>query len=199
MMGGQNIEWLDFPFDNRRAWRDGEWKGLDFLATDSPARAIWQKSWPQRGNPPNWDAIAVMMVNGSKEWLLIEAKANVEELRSSCQASEVGGRPLIARTLAATKSDLRVAADRDWLHGYYQYANRVVVLHLLEQAGVSARLLNVYFTGDRGDDRRSCPSDIQGWGSALASLKAHIGLPAGHRHESRMQELFLPVCPVATP
>jgi hypothetical protein len=31
---------------------------------------------------------------------------------------------------------------------------------------------------------------------ALALLKAHIGLPSGHALRDRMQELFLPVCPV---
>ncbi len=134
-------------------------------------------------------------MNDAKEWLLIEAKANQQELHSSCQAKEAGGRSLIAQTLTAIKERLGVAADRDWLAGYYQYANRIAVLSLLGQAKVPARLLNVYFTGDLGDERRSCPGDTQGWAEALASLKAHIGLPRGHTLEGRMHELFLPVCP----
>lgn len=26
-----SIEWLDFLFDERKVWKDAEWKGLDFL------------------------------------------------------------------------------------------------------------------------------------------------------------------------
>ena len=28
-ISGQDLEWLDYPFDPTRTWRDGEWKGLD--------------------------------------------------------------------------------------------------------------------------------------------------------------------------
>lgn len=192
--GGQHVEWLDHPFDRSRTWSDGEWKGLDFLEVGNPARVAWPKVWPQRGNPQNWDAIGRVTVDGTKEWLLVEAKANVEELRSSCQASEAGGRPLIIETLNALKGRLGVAAERDWLDRHYQFANRIFVLDLLLQWKVTARLLNIYFTGDRGDERRSCPADIPGWDQGLASMKAHIGLPRGHVLENRMHEIFLPVC-----
>lgn len=195
--GGQAIEWLDYPFDGSRTWHDGEWKGLDFLDRDSPAWAAWRKAWPQRGNPPNWDAVGVLTVDGSKEWLLVEAKANLQEIRSSCQASDAGGRPLIKQALTAIKERLGVAADRDWLDGYYQSANRIAVLGLLTEAGVAARLLNIYFTGDLGSASRSCPSNADGWDTALGALKDHIGLPRGHALESRMHELFLPVCPTS--
>ena len=82
----ESIDWLDFPFDARRIWRDGEWKGLDFLARESPARRAWSQLWPSRGNPPNWDAIGQAAIGGKREWILVEAKANVEELRSTCGA-----------------------------------------------------------------------------------------------------------------
>lgn len=196
-IGGQAVEWLDFPFDGSRTWRDGERKGLDFLEPDSPAWAAWRKAWPQRGNPPNWDAVGILTVNGAREWLLVEAKANLQEIKSSCQASDAGGRPLIVRTLTETKERLGVAADCDWLDGYYQSANRIAVLGLLTEAGVGARLLNIYFTGDLGDAGRTCPSDANGWHAALGALKEHIGLPRGHALENRMHELFLAVCPAS--
>ena len=58
---------------------------------------------------------------------MVEAKANIQELRSFCKAEAEGGRPLIARSLAAVKSTLGVPEDRDWLNGYYQYCNRIAV------------------------------------------------------------------------
>ncbi len=42
-VGCQAVRWRDFPFDRKSAWKDGEWKGLDFLAADSPARRTWTK------------------------------------------------------------------------------------------------------------------------------------------------------------
>ena len=44
---------------------------------------------------------------------------------------------------------LGVSADRDWLKGYYQYANRIAALHFLTQHKVPAHLLLIYFLGDR--------------------------------------------------
>ena len=193
VVGAQSVEWLDYPFDTSRTWLDGEWKGLRFLEDSSPAHAEWLKAWPQSGNPPNWDAIGKITINGEKQWLLVEAKANLQEIGSSCTASDKGGRPQISRTMTATKEVLGVKADRDWINGHYQYANRVVVLHILTKAGVPAHLLNIYFTGDRGDEKRTCPSTVAGWKDAISSLKAHIGLPKGHALESRMHELFLPI------
>lgn len=205
--GAETVGWLDYQFDSGRKWQDAEWKGLDFLgcrgnsaAAETNKRAMegWRTAWPQRGNVPNWDAVGIVTMMGKKEWLLVEAKANCEELRSSCKAQDEGGRPLIKRTLAATKERLGVSPDKDWLDGYYQYANRIAVLKLLNECGVSACLLNIYFTGDSGDAQRTCPADDAGWRESLALLKTHIGLPVGHALESRMHELFLPVCPTDT-
>jgi hypothetical protein len=93
--GATAIEWLDYPFDQSRAWQDGEWKGLDFVSDNTPAKAAWRSTWPQGGNAPNWDAIGRLRLGPGEAWLLVEAKANIEELRSSCKASPHGGRPAV--------------------------------------------------------------------------------------------------------
>jgi hypothetical protein len=80
--GATAVEWLDSPFERNRAWQDGEWKGLDFLSEDARAKAAWRSTWPQRGNAPNWDAIGRLRFGSDEAWLLVEAKANVEELRT---------------------------------------------------------------------------------------------------------------------
>jgi hypothetical protein len=193
--GADAVSWLDYPFDPSRTWLDGELKGLDFLAPDHALHGEWRQAWPQRGNPPNWDAVARIGRGGASEWLLVEAKANVQELQSSCQASPSGGRPLIARTLVAAKAALGVAADRDWLNGYYQYCNRVAVLEFLNRHRVPSRLLFIYFLGDRGDAGRACPADAAGWRAALDAQSAHVGLPQAHPLADRVHQLFLDVCP----
>jgi hypothetical protein len=58
---------------------------------------------------------------------------------------------------------------------------------------VPARLLYIYFTGDRGAPRRTCPYDKEGWQEALRVQEEHVGLPGGHELEPWMHKLFLPV------
>lgn len=194
-VGGEAIAWLDFPFDERKAWHDGERKGLDFLPPNSQAVIAWRDFWPQRGNPPNWDAVGKVLRNGQEEWLLVEAKAHLGELRSSCQAKPEGGRDTIIAALTETKFALGVPTERDWLNGYYQYCNRIAVLSLLTRCEVPARLLFLYFTGDRfpDDPKVECPQSEAEWADALADQSCHVGLPKGHVLEDRIHKLFLDV------
>ena len=191
--GAASIDWLDFPYDPSKTWHDGEWRGLDFLDRDAPARQEWERVWPRRGNSPNWDAVARISVDGTSEWLLVEAKAHTGELTSSCRAKEDGGRAKIRAALDATKAALGVPAEADWLDGYYQYANRLTVLRLLQEHGVPARLLFIYFLGDRF--REECPSDEHGWRPALAQRAGHLQLPTGGPLLDRVHKLFLPISP----
>lgn len=194
-LGGTALRWCDYPFNPTAPWLDGEWKGIGFLREPAALEVAWKLAWPATGNPPNWDAVGEALIDGMWEWVLVEAKANVEELRSSCQAKEVGGRSLIAKTLAETKADLGVPIDRDWLNGYYQYCNRVAVLNFLRKNGIQARLLFIYFTGDRSGPSRTCPPDAAGWEQALSAQHQHIGLPPGHPLENCIHRLFVPVQP----
>jgi hypothetical protein len=194
--GGQSIDWLDAPFDASRRWPDGEWTGLDFLPADLPARRAWTRFWPSRGNPPNWDAVGQLRTNGQTEWLLVEAKAHVREVKSACQAKPEGGRGQITAAFEQTKQALGVASDRDWLTAYYQYCNRAAILNFLTQQGVPARLLFVYFLGDRSGPGRICPAQEEAWAPALAARDRQVGLPVGHRLTDRIHKVFLPVCPV---
>ena len=82
-----------------------------------------------------------------------------------------------------------------WLSCYYQFCNRVAVLHFLNQHGAPARLLFLYFTGDEFPDGSvDCPTSEDGWRLALAKQAEHVGLPDGHALSSRIHKLFLPVC-----
>lgn len=196
--GGEAIDWLDFPFEPTRPWLDGEWKGLDFLPAGHPGRVAWSGAWPARGNAPNWDAVARLRTAGGEEWLLVEAKAHLGELASACAAdAERGGRRRIAELMARVREALGAAPDRDWLNGYYQMANRLAVLHVLGAAGVPARLLFIYFTGDT-NPHGVCPADAAGWADALAAQDRHLGLRPDHSLAGRVHRLFLEVAPVAS-
>jgi hypothetical protein len=190
--GGEEIEWLDFRFDPSAPFGDRELRGVEFLPPEHRARIGWATFWPTRGNAQNWDAIGRLRRDGATEWLLVEAKGNLEELRSSCgaKAGEAGA-VLIAQTFARTKRRLGVDPARDWLNGYYQYANRLAVLDFLNEENEPARLLFIYFTGDKNGER-NCPPEAAGWREALAEQDRHLGLGDGHPLSQRVHKLFLP-------
>lgn len=197
--GGQTIRWLDFGFAPKGTWSEGtwpdaEWKGMDFLPDHKQVKAAWRDFWPQRGNVPNWDAVGLVTMNGQGEWLLVEAKAHLSEMRSSCTAKQEGGLGKIIAALDATKGALQVPPERDWLNGYYQYCNRVASLYFLSVQNVPARVLFLYFVGDRSYlPERDCPSDEIGWAEALRAQAEHVGLPTEHRLADRIHTMFLSV------
>lgn len=191
--GCGNLEWLDFGFDPSNPWHDVELKGLAYIMEDQALQDSWRHYWPQGAGIHNWDAVARNCSGGKTEWILVEAKANLEELRSECLARNPESLRKIKAAFDATKIALGAPAEADWTNPYYQYCNRVAALHFLASHGVAARLLFVYFCGDKGDARRTCPVDRPGWEESLKELNQHVGIPAGHYLEDKIHTLFLPV------
>lgn len=198
VIGGEVTDWLDFPptpggkpyFDGPRL--EGEWTGLDFLPPDHPARRVWPAFWPQTGNVPNWDAVGRVRVGPADDLLLVEAKAHVGELRSACGAVERGGLPRIREALDAAERAFGVPPEADWLQPYYQFCNRLAVLHHLTEHGVGARLLFVYFCGDT-NPHAECPRDEAGWAPSVREMERHVGLTGRTALEERVHKLYLPV------
>ncbi len=194
--GCREIEWLDFGFDPENPWHDAERKGLDFLGEKSVLQEWWRGYWPQGAGIHNWDAVAKCQTTGGQTgWILVEAKANLEELRSVCQARNRESLRKIESAFDATKDALGIPASADWMRPYYQYCNRVAALHFLVSHAIDARLLFLYFIGDRGDAKRTCPKDQSEWEGSLRDVNRHVGLPEGHILEGRIHTLFLPVKP----
>ncbi len=194
-LSAASIRWLDFHFDPTTAWKDGERKGLDFLPRENPATSAWGRFWPRHGNPPNWDAVAVASIDGVDQWVLVEAKGHVGELRSDCQASEEGGLSTIRSALDETKRRLGISLECDWLHRYYQLANRLAVLNFLTQQQIPAHLMLIYFMGDNRPDGHQCPRTEAEWQTALDEQDRWLGLKPTHGLSSRIHKLFLSVIP----
>jgi hypothetical protein len=168
---------------------------LDFLADRDDVVARWREYWPQRGRAQTWDGIAKLQHGGTTEWVLIEAKANtVEFVTPPCGASKEGGRDQIEKTLNRLKTHLGVHRHFPWLGTYYQYVNRLAVLHFLNDlAGVPALLLHVYFVGDCFPDGRECPSSEAEWKRLIEARRLTLGLPKQHALSDRIHEMFLGV------
>jgi len=195
--GLTGVTWRDFDFTEgvARNHGDAEIKGLNFLPAGHPARSGWNTWWPQSGNVHNWDALGECQVDGSSEYLLVEAKANIGELRQSTGAKSSkygGGLELIEQRLAETQRAVGLSEPKVWTTPYYQYANRLALLHFLQQQGVSARLIFVYFNGDTNPGA-ICPATTSAWRAALDDMKTQLGLTGQSALEQRVYEVFVPV------
>lgn len=185
-----HVEWLDFNFDPNARWQDAEWTALDFVES-AELQAHWRDFWPTTGTPPNWDAIGRIRDKDEVSWLLVETKGNVEEIRRSTQAGPAS-RQKISATFDQVKANLGVDPGRDWLEGYYQFCFQVAVLWFLQNQGVPARLLYVYFTGDRNPGF-TCPQTPGERQQAIGEMHRHVGLPEKHVLADRIHHLFVPV------
>jgi len=193
-LGATDLRWLDFPFNARRKSLDDEWKGVNFIRDDSLQQS-WHGFWPQTGNLPNWDAVGSVAINGTQEWLLVEAKGHLGEIKSTCKAQIQGGRLQIVealrQTMDAAGADVPVA---NWLRPYYQFANRLAALNFLRSHGIGARLLFIYFVRDkRPHDSSICPAVAEEWEPELRLMYNHLGLTGESEIERRVHKLFLNV------
>ncbi|MFQ5911493.1 MAG: hypothetical protein ACE5IJ_12355, partial [Thermoplasmata archaeon] len=147
----------------------------------------------QTGNVQNWDAVRKITPDGKEEWLLVEAKAHIGELKVDRGARSARGVSMIEAAMRETKRALGVAPNRDWRRGYYQYCNRLVALHFLNSHQEPTHLLFIYFYGDMRPDDKDCPSDKNSWTYELEMQDRHVGLPSHHYLEDRIHRIFLPV------
>jgi len=176
-LGAESIEWLDC-----NGFEDGvglrEHLQLDFLGLASAAtREAWRVAWPQSGNVPNWDAVGKARVNGVDWWILVEAKASIQELHSKCNASSDSSTRKIKAVFRSARRALGITTVKDeaWLEPYYQFCNRLAILSFPGLHGIRAKLLMVYFVGDRSGPGRTCPADENAWRGAIDAMYQYLG------------------------
>jgi hypothetical protein len=79
-----------------------------------------------------------------------------------------------------------------WTGTYYQYANRLACLWFLRSSGIDARLVFVYFTGDRFPDATPCPATRDEWEKLLEARRLTLALPSRHALSPFEHDVFLP-------
>ncbi len=191
-----SIEWLQCtPKSEGRA---KEWKGLDFLSPDPDLKKKWDMFWPTGKGIHNWDAVGVIDREMGREWLLVEAKAHVDEILTDCKATDPLSVKKIQSAFTDVKDDLGVAINKDWIHLCYQFTNRLALLWFLHRNNIQAHLLFIYFTGDKRPKRDNpawnpvCPSNANQWKEPLEKEADLVGLPQAHPLRERIHKLFLP-------
>ncbi|MEX1015083.1 MAG: hypothetical protein WDZ80_08075 [Candidatus Paceibacterota bacterium] len=200
VIGMGTIKWLDFPFSglNERFKRDEEYKGLNFLDDNQYEHILskWKEYWPTTGNQQNWDAIG--KAGSDDTWILVEAKANLEECESSTQAkpaTENGGRDKIIEAFKDPIKLLTGSTDTDpeiWLNKYYQYANRLAVLHFLNENKIKANLLFIYFIGD-DNTSGTCPKSKDAWETKVQDIHEHLRIDEKSPLMKQVKHLYLPI------
>ena len=173
-----NVKWLDFEFDKNKSFPDipdKELKGISFLK-DELVINNWKKEWPQTGNVMNWDLVGFTIDNNIKTWLLVEAKAHIEELSQSCGATNDESKEKITNTLKNTAENLSINFNSNWLEKYYQLANRIYILDLLRRHNIYVKLINIYFIGDMKCNNRKSPQSKDEWLNSINEMKECIGI-----------------------
>jgi len=163
----ENIEWLSpLKNDDYAEYRDVSF--LNRLGIRNPKVAL-RNFWPNRG--PQWDALGKAGDDGP--YFLVEAKANIPEIVSCCEAKSERSRKLIRSSLQRTPECLGCKPLLDWMTGFYQYANRLAHLYYLRALNkLDARLVFVYFVND---DTHMATS-LDQWEAALTLQKKLMGI-----------------------
>lgn len=199
-IGATNIDWFDFvPSRSKQLYtthqpiRERELVRLDFLNDDKGIQTLYDQFWPSSGMQQNWDAIGRAEYSGQQEWLLVEAKANIEEIIPKGTNAGEASRRTISRSLDETKAALGIDAEKNWIDGYYQYANRLATLHFLNKNQRPARLLFLYFCGDQNPDA-TCPNTAEEWNAKLKDVERQLGMDTMTGPlQRRVHKLFLSV------
>ncbi|MBQ6923355.1 MAG: hypothetical protein IJQ73_01805 [Kiritimatiellae bacterium] len=178
--GWKHIDWLDFGFADGRLVPDSELCGIDFLQAGSEERKnvereikVGEYRWT---NVPsermmNWDAVGIA---DDGTYILAEAKAHTEEIGGKCKAKSKKSQDQIEHALSLPMSCFGVKSDVNWIESdYYQLANRLYMVSLLERCGLKAVFLYILFTGDKfpGSAKEKCPQKMEGKGGWREALK----------------------------
>jgi hypothetical protein len=149
-------EWAEYR-DSQFLHKIGQAHLCDELAT----------FWPRLG--PQWDALAKDELG---RIYLFEAKAYGAEMSSTCTAGAISLQT-ITTSLESAKLAFGAKQESDWINGYYQYANRLAHLNFLQEHGVDARLVFLYFVGDA---EMNGPRSEAEWKPYIDAAHAHLGI-----------------------
>ena len=144
----KNFDWLDFEYSdvNKVITGDRELYGLSFLEKkidkglyDKITSAL-QKAGSFISNWQHWDAVFVL----DDCFYFVEAKAYTGELYST---NDHGGssKKEILNFMRENMKPYGIEVDKNWLDSYYQFANRISMMAFLNQNGLNAKAIYIYF------------------------------------------------------
>jgi hypothetical protein len=185
LSGQDKINWLS-PLEREGYAEYKDQPFLDKISVRLEKRPL-EEFWPSGGAV--WDALGR---TSRGDVLLVEAKARISELGSTCQASP-SSMTLIQKSLAETKQFFGAPSTADWSQTHYQYANRLAHLYLLRELnGIPAWLIFLYFVN--AEDVAG-PRSAEAWRPAIDAIHAHLGVTRD-RLGPHVIDLFLDQRPI---
>ena len=142
-----DLYWLDFPKNTVPLSLDGEFEGINFLKeyiskSDYDNLSVkWRNYWSMKGRQPSWDGIILHKNNSETEWVIVEAKAHINELKSVTKSSS---NEQIIEAFKSAQSRFEIASN-NWFGDYYQLANRLAFINFLLDNKLNASILYIYF------------------------------------------------------
>ena len=139
--------------------------------------------WPSNG--PNWDALGLTN-NGV---ILVEAKAHLNEIGSSCGAKRDSSIKKISSSLNEVKASLGIGNESNWMKDYYQYANRIAHLYYLRTLNmVDTHLVFLYFINDTA---MNGPKNISEWEVKIQEVECQLGLHKDYGLRKYIHNVFV--------
>lgn len=153
------IHWLDYPWDSKMISGDGEYIQRNFFEKIPEIFTEEVMSKFEKDNfgdklKQNWDGIFWV----KDTVYIVEAKAHLKEIESNCGAGKKSS-SIIEGYFKETREYFEISSANDWTKTYYQMANRVAFLKLLQSHGVKAKLVNIYFVN--GYEKKIKDSDSE--------------------------------------
>ena len=188
--GERKITWKSpLLTDNFKEYRD------DFLSVyyeDEHSRQlskqIIRNHWPKNG--PVWDGLGIVEGINSKGLLLVEAKAHTNETLSMMKATSNQSISLITKTITETHRQFNSTEPiTPWLNNYYQLANRLAYLYLLNhKLQIPTWLIQVNFIGDNSH----IETDKEKWIAHYQKVFHTLGISYSAPLLSQLEILYLP-------
>lgn len=179
----ESIEWLSpIRSDQYAEYYDGEFlKRLGIKELAIPLHSFWPRSGPR------WDGLAR---TSSRKFLLVEAKAYIEEGVDFGSKAGNDSRRKIAKALKQSKQAYGASAEANWELPFYQYANRLAHLHfLVSKNEIDAYLVFLYFA-NAPDVPSPCSSEQ--WEGARRLTEKCLGL-GSHVYRDRIATVVIDV------
>lgn len=133
-----NIHWFDFEYKGK--YDDQEPMNFDFIPE---LKEKWKEYWACGSNGGvNWDAIGQV----DDTYILVEAKAHIDELKNPCGATDERSKKKIIKCIQSMLDDNNIKGKaEDWLERDYQLANRLVSIKFLENNDHKGKLVYLLF------------------------------------------------------
>lgn len=150
---------------------------------------VVREHWPRRG--PVWDAVATIAnENNEKGLLLVEAKAHLHETFSQMRATSDNSRQLIERTIQEAKAVFRsTSSDDPWLKEYYQLANRLSFLYILnEKLQLPTWLVLCNFV----EDSSHVPTSVNEWLRHYREVYNKMGIDPNACLMNKLISIYVP-------